>query len=214
MNGGHPVDREELAELMWDPSEGRDPRHNLRQALVDLRKSLSSCADVVVSDREKLALDPNCYELDADEFHRLNEAGQFEKAVKIYRGEFLRGFNLSAQSYTYWIQLERGRLSAIAGRALEHLAKTHDLAGDGARAAEFAERLVSLEPWREDWQRLLLKIYARHRGRNAAILHARRFVADLKRDIDVLPEPETLALLESIRENAFAPDKVMLAEAL
>ena len=93
----------------------------------------------------------------------------------------------------------------MAARAFEHLAVEHDAAGDGPGAVAAAERLVSLDPLREDWQQLLLRLYACHFGRASAIGHARELAALLRLDLDIDPEPATLALIEHIRKGELQP---------
>jgi TolB-like protein len=56
----------------------------------------------------------------------------------------------------------------------------------------------------EDWQRLLLRIYARHRSREAAQAHARAFVELLRKDVGAEPAPETQALIAEIERGAIS----------
>src|SRR5205814_3043480 len=66
-------------------------------------------------------------------------------------------------------------------------------------AVAVAERLVALDPLREDWQRIALTLYARYRGKSEALAQADVFAATLQRELGVAPEKETRDLLERIR---------------
>ncbi len=75
-------------------------------------------------------------------------------------------------------------------------------AGDAGRAAALAARLIAIDPFREDWLRLSLRVTARHLGRDKALLQARDFVDLLKKELDVAPEPATVALIERLKSGA------------
>jgi TolB-like protein len=66
------------------------------------------------------------------------------------------------------------------------------------------ERLIALDPLREDWQRLALTIYARHRGRGFALKYAEALEAQLKEELGVEPEAATKALINSITRGEIA----------
>ena len=100
--------------------------------------------------------------------------------------------NLDIDNFREWARGERHRIAGLAALAFENLAGERDAAGDGRGAVAAAERLVAIEPLREDWQRLLIGLHARHLGRASAIGRARELTALLKRDLDIEPEPATL----------------------
>lgn len=92
----------------------------------------------------------------------------------------------------------------------EALCRNADANGDGERAIAAAERLVALEPTREDRQRAALKLFARHKGREAALSRAKLLTDLLRSDLGVSPEAATRALIDAIKrcdfEPAHAPD--------
>ena len=91
----------------------------------------------------------------------------------------------------------------------ERLATRADAGNDGARAVAAAERLVALDPTREDRQRVALKIVARHRGRDAALDRARALTSLLRSELDVAPEAATRVLVEEIRSGAIEPAQAL-----
>ena len=68
-----------------------------------------------------------------------------------------------------------------------------------------AERLVALEPTREDWQRTALLLWARYRGRAAALARAKIITEVVKRELAVAPEQETRSLIEAIKNGIVGP---------
>ena len=201
MNLDRAVDRESLADLLWDERRGRDPRHNLRQCLVELHKSHEAFRNFLIVRRETMLMPSTLCDVDALEFVEAAKAGMMDQAAALYTGEFLANTKLEVERFNSWARERRTRLSEIAGQLFECQAQAAFASGDGKKALDFGERLITIDPLREDWQRQVLQIYARYRGRHQAIAHARELVALLRRDLNVTPEPETLALLERISKG-------------
>jgi DNA-binding SARP family transcriptional activator len=203
MQPEHWARREELANLLWGDRVDEYARHNLRQCLAILREELGAVApDLLVLQRDALGLRKQSLAVDALEFVAVSGAAgpsQLDRAVKLYRGEFLAGNAIDVEPFQRWVMVERSRLHAIAAGLFERCARQSDARGDGPQAIKAAERLIALEPLREDWHRLLLRMYARYRSREAVETHAKLLSILLERELDVAPEPETVALIENIR---------------
>ncbi len=74
-----------------------------------------------------------------------------------------------------------------------------------ALALAAADRLHTIDPLREDWHRLAVQLYARHRGRTEALARVRTFEEILKRELDAAPEPESAELFDRIRSERTPP---------
>ena len=199
--------RAELATLLWGSCPDQQARQSLRQALVLLRKDLGS-PNALFADKEVVRLHPGAWSVDALEFEASADSTDLEdleRAVELFGGEFLAGLAIDEEGFDDWLQAQRNRTHAAAGRALANYAERSDAARSGQRAMAAAERLLLLDPLREDWQRLALRLCARHRGQHEAMARAKAFEALLRRELDVEPEPETEALIEKIRRGEFAP---------
>jgi len=209
MHPEHSAGREELAALLWGDRPDQQARLSLRQCILRMRADLTSTApDLLVLRDDAVGLLPHALATDALEFEALagsTDLCGLERACALYRGEFLSGLNVDAEGFDEWMRATRHRLETVAACLFETCARQADDACDGKRALAAAERLVALDPLREDWQRIALRIHARHRGREAALAHAEALVALLKREIEVDPEPETRALIEEIERGAIAP---------
>jgi DNA-binding SARP family transcriptional activator/TolB-like protein/Tfp pilus assembly protein PilF len=201
--------REQLATLLWGERLDQQARHSLRECLRQLHEAFaSSGSDPFCSDREKIGLRGDSLVVDADEFRVLAGSADFhdqERAVALYRGEFLAEFDLRVEAFGEWIEAERSRLRAIAAEVFERRAERFHVVGDGRQAIDSATRLVALDPLREDWQQSLLRLLARYEGRDAALAHARGLTARLKRELGVEPAPATMALVADIERGSVAP---------
>jgi DNA-binding SARP family transcriptional activator len=211
---GYRASRAELATLLWGDHAEKQARQSLRQCLARLRHELEAAgADILRPENETVALGP-AVAVDAVEFARLAGAGasgDLESALHKCGGEFLADLTVASEAFEAWAGRERQRLAAIAAQAHEALAVRCDAAGRSEPAIDHAERLVASDPLREDWQRLLIRLLARYRGREAALARARELAAQLRRELGVAPEPATAALIAEIRNGA--PPSVAAADS-
>jgi DNA-binding SARP family transcriptional activator/TolB-like protein/Tfp pilus assembly protein PilF len=218
MHPDRSASREHLAALFWGERRDDQARHNLRQCLVTLRRDLlKGDADILVVDASTVGLRAECVSVDADEFVSVAdspEASDLERAATLYRGEFLSEFTLE-EAFDSWVQRTRSQLDDVAARIFEKCAEYADARGDGKRAVAAAERLIAFDAFREDRQRMALRIFARYRGREFALTHADACLTVLKNELDVDPEPATQALIDDIRRGAIstipAPDRLEAA---
>jgi formylglycine-generating enzyme required for sulfatase activity len=113
--------REQLARLLWGDRFDKQARQSLRQSLLSLRKRLEWVAPgLLVFDGEQVGLAAELFSTDAREFEALaEEGGDLERALGLYRGEFLAGFSLDVEPFDDWVRGERACLAAIAARLLE-----------------------------------------------------------------------------------------------
>jgi DNA-binding SARP family transcriptional activator/TolB-like protein len=208
MHPEHCADREELATLLWGDRPNQQARLSLRQCILSLRNTLVAAGDILIFEGDTVALQMQHLRVDARDFEELArsvEAGSLERSAHLYGGEFLSDLKIEAEGFAYWLAAERTRLATMAARVFESRIEQLDLAGHGQQAIDVAGRLVALDPLREDWQRRILRLYARHQGRDVALAHAKSLVALLKAELDVETEPATNALIDEIRRGAIAP---------
>jgi DNA-binding SARP family transcriptional activator/TolB-like protein len=207
--------REELATLFWGDNPDASARHSLRQCLISLRQDLCLASQILVVDRETIGLRAQFVSIDARSFMSLaRSAGpdQLTEAAKLWQGAFLPDLVLDIEEFDSWHRQEADRLSAMAAEVFEALCRSADAVGDGERAVAAAERLVALEPTREDRQRTALKLFARHKGREAALSRAKLLTELLRSELGVAPEGATRALIEAIKRGDLGPAHVRNGE--
>jgi DNA-binding SARP family transcriptional activator/TolB-like protein len=207
MHPEHCSDREELATLLWGDRPDQQARLSLRQCILSLRTALAEASDVLCLEDDTVALRMDHVQVDALDFEQLARSGtvkDLERAAHLYSGEFLPDLRIEASGFADWLEAERSRLATIAARVFESWIEALDVAGCGQQAVAAVDRLVAFDPLREDWQRRMLRIYARHQGSDAALTRAKALIALLKAELDVEPEPATKALIDEIRCGAIA----------
>jgi predicted ATPase/DNA-binding SARP family transcriptional activator len=217
-----PHPREALMGLLWPELPDAAARHNLRQALTNLRQTLgdrTAQTPLLLIDREMIRLNPaGDYEVDVAAFtgllaacdshtHRRLETcaacmRRMEQAAERYRGGFLEGFFLSdSVAFEEWVLLTRERLHRLALHALGHLAAYHERRGAYEAAYRYASRQVELEPWREEAHRQAMRALFLSGQRSAALAQYERCRAVLEAELGVEPEQETTALKLSIENE-------------
>ncbi|HEY2136223.1 MAG TPA: BTAD domain-containing putative transcriptional regulator [Xanthobacteraceae bacterium] len=200
--------REELAALLWGDNPDAQARHSLRQCLMSLRQDLHLAPDLLFIERDTIGLRREGLTVDAREFAagaRSTEYDELSRLAGLYRGVFGIDLDLDVEAFGAWRRHEGERTAEAAARVFASLARICDQAGDGDQAVAAAERLVALDPTREDHQRAALLLWARYRGREAAHGRAKAFTELLRRELDVAPQSETRALIEEIQRGVHDP---------
>jgi DNA-binding SARP family transcriptional activator/TolB-like protein len=198
------ANREHLATLLWGDSGDVQARQSLRQCIASLRRDLHRGPDLLVVDRDSVGLLGQNLIVDTREFTALGNSSQerdLQRAATLFQGEFLADLSIDVEEFDAWRQSEGIKFAEIAARVFEILSHNADERHDADAAIAAAERLVALDPTREDWQRAALRLMARYRGREAALSRAKKCVDMLKHELGVTPETETRSLVGAIRRG-------------
>ncbi|SDA94524.1 DNA-binding transcriptional activator of the SARP family [Sinorhizobium sp. NFACC03] len=206
---GRSQSREKLATLLWGGVAEEQARANLRQTLSVLRRALGATGrEWLVIKGDRVALDLRDADLDVWQFEVLaagSATDDFEKAIALYAGELLEGFNLAEEPFEDWLRTERERLRLIAIAVLENLITRHIAGNEAGAFVPAATRLLSLDPLREDIHRALMRAYATKGQFNLALAQYQRCADTLRKQLGVQPEPETQALYQDLRARRAAP---------
>ncbi len=204
---GQPASRAKLAGLLWSDMPEANARANLRKTLTNLRKLV---APYLTIRRHDVAVDPdNPPWLDVREFETAVDSGnlaRLETAVSLYRDDFLDGFYVEgAPEFETWLLTERYRLREKLLLALHNLAKQYAALRRYTPAIRHAQRLLALEPLRENEYRLLMTLFAQSGQRARALAQYETCAEVLAAELATEPGPETTALLTRIQEGELGP---------
>ncbi len=203
--------REELATLLWGDGPDQQARHSLRQCLIALRQDLGLGSEILALDREAIWLRAQSVSVDARSFIAFAHSAEPDaptRAAALWRGAFLPDLTLDIEEFDSWQRREADRLAAAAGDVFGVLCRNADAKGDGEGAIAAAERLIALEPTREDRQRIALLLFARYKGCDAALSRAKLLADLLRSELGVAPEAATRALIDAIKRGDFVPAHV------
>lgn len=205
-----------LATLLWGDMPERNAHVSLSKSLSNLRDLFPDYLEI---DRHFVAFNCNApHWLDVAEF----EAGvmaaqrafhakmstslgegpmlhQLRKIADLYQGDFLAGFAVNnAPDFDAWQSMESQQLSTLAIHGLNMLTNRYAALGHWHDAIALCRQTLTLEPWREDVHRQLMRLLVANGERNAALVQYELCTRILQDELAVEPEPETLELYEQI----------------
>jgi DNA-binding SARP family transcriptional activator/pimeloyl-ACP methyl ester carboxylesterase len=191
------VGRDVVATMLWPESSEEIVRARLRRLLHRVQLTLGD--DVLTTDRSTVrwssAID---LQVDSQQFEQACDCGEFERACRLYQGDFLEGFSPGGcPQFDEWAFFRREALWGRAMQALERVVHDRNAAGEYAAAAAHAGRLVALDPLSEVYARHLIRNLALAGDRAAAERHLQALTYRLREELDVAPEAETRALINA-----------------
>jgi TolB-like protein/Flp pilus assembly protein TadD/DNA-binding winged helix-turn-helix (wHTH) protein len=120
-------------------------------------------------------------------------AERFEEAIGVYRGEFL-----PEERYEDWAEQTRLELQRCYLNAMSELSKCYEQLGRLRQAISCCQRILSLEPYREDVIREVMRYQSEAGQRDQALDSYREGERALREHLDVEPAAETRALRDRI----------------
>ena len=118
-----------------------------------------------------------------------------QQAADLYRGDLLEGLGVTETPFEEWLVAERERLRELALEALARLLAHQTRSEEPAAAVATALRLLALDPLQEAVHRALMRLYARHGRRDAALRQYQSCVDTLRRELGVEPDSRDAAAL-------------------
>ncbi|MCA9958003.1 MAG: tetratricopeptide repeat protein [Anaerolineales bacterium] len=205
-----PFSRSELAQTFWSDSDPQQAAANLRKTLSELRQHVG---DFLTITRDDIALNPSSnIWLDTAEFTRLFQQWQqtdsaattqlaaLEKAIALYRGDFLAGFYLrDSLAFDEWASLERERFFLAATHILRELVAHALHNGQYNQGIRHAAHWLALDPLQEAAHRQMMRLQARQGQRNAALAQYEQCRHILATELGVTPTTATELTIARIR---------------
>ncbi|MEZ4866015.1 MAG: BTAD domain-containing putative transcriptional regulator [Caldilineaceae bacterium] len=210
--------RAELAALLWPAISDQYARTNLRNTLYRLRQTLDGAApgagdQLLTVTRQTVRFNADNAVVDVLRFQVLLDRmqhkaaltlDQLEEAIGLYQGELLLGFGVDdAPPFEEWLLLRRELFHQQAIFACHTLTTTYETAGHYAQAYRATDRLLTLDPYREESyrQRMRLLAYMGHPEQARQQLEQLRRL--LRDEMGVDPAAETLSLAQAIASGEF-----------
>ena len=225
-----PPSRENLTTLFWPEFDQTHALANLRRTLFSIKKILGQ--EILVSSHENVGINPvSLVWQDVSAFRLLLETvkshqhaeniicpecvDNLEKAVTLYRGDFLEGLNLrDCPEFDDWQYLEREGFRADLASALEKLAHAYSANGGWEKAIQVARRWVNLDRLNECAQRVLIQMYVLAGQRSAALRQYEECMHWLQDELGQSPEKETMALVQKIQTGEIGRSSGQLATSV
>jgi DNA-binding SARP family transcriptional activator len=222
--GMHP--RKTLSESFWPELDAEHGRAALRATLYELRKLLEDSHGPderthLLVERDTLGfsldrsliLDLSLVESASKQVGRGIEPlegpareslmTQLEQASHLVRGPFMAGFTLrDSQFFDDWTRQQREYLHLRVHQIFDVLSRLYERAGDEERATRAVSSWLCFDPLNEEAYRRLMRLRFSQGDRAGALRAYANGRAVLAEQLQVEPEPETVALAKRIRHTA------------
>jgi DNA-binding SARP family transcriptional activator len=214
---GHSASRDELLEEFWPDVEPGTARNRLQVAVSSVRRALREVTSTPILEYRNggYGIDPGIeLEIDTERFDKTlvharaaeqardtaSAMALYRRAVTLYRGDFA-----SDAPYEQWTLLPRESLRLRYVDALDHVSRMLLEAGRIDECIATAQRMLDVDPCREDAHRLLMRCYADQGRVHQALRQYELCRRVLDTTIGVGPSPETIALRDAIRRGSVLP---------
>jgi LuxR family transcriptional regulator, maltose regulon positive regulatory protein len=205
------ISRDHLMEWLWPTSSPEKARSSLNVAICTLRKLLSDCSaglkNCILLEEGYYRLCPTFrVETDVEEFdlryeqgrrlektNHIEWAAEYEKAVELYRGEYLL-----EHLYEDWTMVERERLSNAYMDMLEWLAVYYKETEQFRESIRISYRILEKDRGHENCHLLLAEAYALLGFYGRALHQYRLFKGVLKSTYGTEPSVETEKRFEKV----------------
>ena len=196
--GNRGVSRDRLLALLWTDTDEERARKGLNQALYALRQEIGN--DDGIAGTRDLTLSTELVRSDVAEFRSALSAGDLDRAIALYDGQFLDGFHLPGSSgFERWMETERAGFARDHVSALERLAKKAEEGGNHSAAADWWRRLASLDPLDGKTTLRLMEALVRSGDRVSALKQARIYEVLLSQELELPPDRDVITLADRIR---------------
>jgi DNA-binding SARP family transcriptional activator len=198
------VSRDKMASLLWSSTAPEQARQSLRQTLSTLRKELSQISSdkkILVEEGDFLALDATNVQVDTAQFESSVAQGtlaSLSRAIELYTGDFLDGFEIDEEKFDQWVIAERDRLHRMALRAHAQLVEMHTRDGRLDEAIAVSQASLRVDPLQESVHRGLMKLYVQSGDLTNALQQFDACAKIIRRELSVEPDAETKALHQQI----------------
>ncbi|HEX7705992.1 MAG TPA: BTAD domain-containing putative transcriptional regulator [Thermoanaerobaculia bacterium] len=201
--GGQPVSRDKLAGLLWSSTGPDQARQSLRQTLSTLRKDLAQISErkILIEEGDFLSLEGSLVHADTVEFETLVALGTmeaFDRATRLYQGDFLEGFQLDEEKFDLWVTAERDRLHRLSLKTHSQLVEQLSRSGAIDEAIAAGHRSLRIDPLQEPLVRTIMRLYMDSGHLLEALQQYDALTKVLRRELGAEPEAETKAVHDQI----------------
>ncbi len=200
--------RDKALLLFWPDATEKRARNALSQNVHFLRRWLGP--DVIIDHGQGgLGIDSGALWCDAVAFRQATARGEWAEALRLYRGDLLGGFGISAgPEFEHWLDEQRSQLRRDAAASAWMLADAAGVNGRDDEATAWGHRAVELSLDDERAVQRLLRLLTQFGNGGGALEAYERFRARLAREYDATPSGETRQLIAGIRAGSGARSSI------
>lgn len=201
---GRRVRRDVLLATFWPDLDSAHARNALRATLHQLRQTIGPDA-IRGSGEEELWLDSAAIHVDFADLTRALDGGDVSPWLALPSLELVPGLHVpDAPAFEEWLDAQRHSLDTRIVRGASALADTAERAGDFPRAVIAAQAATRIARADEVAVRRLISLLDRSGDRGGALAEFESFERWLGEQFEATPSPETVALVQCVRERTLA----------
>lgn len=214
--------RSSLATLLWPEIGDKYARTNLRNTLYRLRQTLDAAVpdagdQLLIVTRQTVQFNPVNVFVDVHQLQKfvdtantITDPSQLEPILELYRGELLTGFHVAdAPTFEEWLLLRREMMHQQTLLTFNTLSRAYETVGNYDQSYSVANRLLLLDPYREETHRQIMRLLALMGQPDQALQHLEQTRQLLYRELAVEATEETLALAQQIAAGEFQQRSVV-----
>jgi len=208
--------KDQIGNILWPDLSPAHLRSAFHVTLYRLRRALG-VNDCVLYDEDQYMFNRRLdYSYDVEEFEALLAQAEqalagspaeaeacLQKAVALYKGEFLDGMSFTGEEWCSW---RREELEQRCLAALQMLGDLRMARKAYPEALEAYRKLLVRDPLREETHRAVMRCLALSGDRNAALRHYQGMVGLLRDELGVEPVAETVDLYRLLAAGAELPE--------
>lgn len=200
MHPGKRFARDAIAGLLWGDKNDSNARHSLSQAISDLRRVFGD--DVIHGDSQLVWIPAGAADVDALHLAQMalgpSTRETLDAVERLYRGDFLDGFDMIQEEFECWAMTERERLRRLALGSMAELLSIKMRTTELATAASTARNILTYNPFEEKAHRAIMRCYASQGSSRLASDYFTSLKTSLRHELGVEPEAATLELYRDI----------------
>jgi predicted ATPase/DNA-binding SARP family transcriptional activator len=196
-----PVARDQIIQLFWPEKSESRARNNLSQILHNLLSLWPHCLEV---DHQLIQFHRHeNHWLDIDAFEELTSRADLPSlraASELYRGDFMAGiYTDDSPDFEQWLRLAQERWQQRLAQLLHTLIAHYEQSAEFELALHYINSFLHFDPWQETIHRKKMALLAQSGKRAAAVAHYETHCEELRKQLSLEPEPETVKLFEQIK---------------
>ncbi|MEO8561024.1 MAG: BTAD domain-containing putative transcriptional regulator [bacterium] len=196
-----PLARDRAMALLWPERDLANSRRLLNLAVHVLRAALGDAA--IASTGDGLLLGPSQVSCDLHDLRAAIAEEAHERVVRLYTGPLLDGFHLDdSAEFSYWLDDHRREIEHAYVGALLALAERQERSGDVHGRVGTCRKLVAADRHSGVHARALMRALADAGDWAGATQHAAEHASRLRADLEMEPEPDVVALAQTLRAAA------------
>ncbi|OPL09214.1 MAG: hypothetical protein AVO33_07055 [delta proteobacterium ML8_F1] len=205
----HQIPREKIAGILWESSDEKAARYNLRYNIWTINKLMadrSQAQRFLEADRSTLTFNKSFQLIsDCDGLKDLsNTAGR--KALETVKedcgGSFLQDFYLKdCNGFNDWVFFQREALQKNYGLVLDRLRAIYQEEGDYEGGEKILEEMLRLNPYDEHIYGLLIRLLLEKGDRIGALNRYNQCINVLREELNIAPLDDTKALYKLIQSS-------------